>query len=157
MRREVAADLRAIFESLDRLEVERRWRQTLDKYARSASKLSVWLETNLAESFTVFAFPKTHRRRSRTSNLMERISKELTWRTRVATLFPNYLVSAVSMEISERCSRRRSCRRLWPSTLDNLPACHPGVTGSTSRCRSLYRRSAPRYWPFRACPWRTLP
>jgi putative transposase len=106
MRREVAADLRAIFESMDRLEAERRLRQAVEKYTRSAPKLSVWMETNVAESFTVFAFPEAHRRRLRTSNLMERISKELKRRTRVATLFPNEasllrLASAVLMEISE--------------------------------------------------------
>lgn len=106
MRREVAADLRAIFESTDRLDAERRLRQTVDKYAQRAPKLSVWMEANLADSFTVFAFPPTHRRRLRTSNLMERVSKELKRRTRVATLFPNEasllrLVSAVLMEISE--------------------------------------------------------
>jgi putative transposase len=106
MRREVATDLRAIFESTDRLEAERRLRQAVDKYTRPAPKLSAWLEANVAESFTVFAFPETHRRRLRTSNLMERISKELKRRTRVATLFPNEasllrLVSAVLMEISE--------------------------------------------------------
>jgi len=52
MRREVAADLRAIFESTDRLEADRRLRQAVDKYARSAPKLSVWMEANVAESFT---------------------------------------------------------------------------------------------------------
>lgn len=49
VRREVATDLRAIFESTDRLEAERRLRQTIDKYARSAPKLSAWLEANVAE------------------------------------------------------------------------------------------------------------
>jgi putative transposase len=106
MRREVAANLRRIFESTDRVEAEHRLRQAVEKYTRSAPKLSVWMETNVAESFTVFAFPEAHRRRLRTSNLMERISKELKRRTRVATLFPNEasllrLVSAVLMEISE--------------------------------------------------------
>lgn len=106
MRREVAADLRAIFESTDRLDAERRLRQTVDKYAHRAPKLSAWMEANVADSFTVFAFPPTHRRRLRTSNLMERVSKELKRRTRVATLFPNQasllrLASAVLMEISE--------------------------------------------------------
>lgn len=106
MRREAAADLRAIFESTDRLEAERRLRQAVDKYAQRAPKLSARMEANVAESFTVFGFPETHRRRLRTSNLMERISKELKRRTRVATLFPNEasllrLVSAVLMEISE--------------------------------------------------------
>ena len=106
MRREVAADLRAIFESTDRLDAEHRLRQTVDKYAQRAPKLSAWMEANVADSFTVFTFPPTHRRRLRTSNLMERVSKELKRRTRVATLFPNEasllrLVSAVLMEISE--------------------------------------------------------
>ena len=105
MRREVAADLRSIFESMDRMEAERRLRQAIDKYAQKAPKLSSWMETNVAESFTVFAYPPTHRRRLRTSNLMERISKELKRRTWVATLFPNEasllrLVSAVLMEMS---------------------------------------------------------
>lgn len=106
MRREVAGDLRAIFESTDRLEAERRLKEAILKYQKSAPKLSAWMDANVAESFTVFALPPTHRRRLRTSNLMERISKEIKRRTRVATLFPNEasllrLVSAILMEISE--------------------------------------------------------
>jgi putative transposase len=120
MRRHVAADLRAIFESTDRLEAERRLQQAVDKYTRPAPKLSAWLEANVAESFTVFAFPETHRRRLRTSNLMERISKQLKRRTRVATLFPNEasllrLVSAVLMEISEEWETEKTYLRM-----DNL-------------------------------------
>lgn len=106
MRRQVAADLRAIFDSPDRAEAERRLRSTVEIYAASAPKLSTWMESNLPDSFTTFAFPPHHRRRLRTSNLMERISRELKRRTQVATLFPNEasllrLVSAVLMEISE--------------------------------------------------------
>ena len=120
MRREVAGDLRAIFESSDRTEAERRLRQTAEKYAQRAPKLSAWMEANVADSFTVFAFPETHRRRLRTSNLMERISKELKRRTRVATLFPNEasllrLVSAVLMEISEEWETEKTYLRM-----DNL-------------------------------------
>lgn len=117
MRREVAGDLRAIFESTDRVEAERRLRQAVDKYARSAPRLSAWLDANVAESFTVFAFPASHRRRLRTSNLMERISKELKRRTRVATLFPNEasllrLTSAVLMEISEEWETEKTYLRM---------------------------------------------
>ena len=120
MRREVAGDLRAIFESAGRPEAERRLRQTVDKYAQRAPRLSTWMESNVAESFTVFAFPETHRRRLRTSNLMERISKEIKRRTRVATLFPNEasllrLVSAVLMEISEEWETEKTYLRM-----DNL-------------------------------------
>jgi putative transposase len=117
MRREVAADLRAIFESRDRLEAERKLRQVIDKYATKAPKLSAWLEANVAESFTVFAFPETHRRRLRTSNLMERISQEIKRRTRVASLFPNEaallrLVSAVLMEVSEEWETEQTYLRM---------------------------------------------
>jgi putative transposase len=54
----------------------------------------------------VFDFPEAHRRRLRTTNVLERLNKEIKRRTRVATLFPNEaaclrLVSAVAMEISE--------------------------------------------------------
>ena len=120
MRREVAADLRAIFESTDRPEATRRLHQAVDKYAQKAPKLSAWMEANVADSFTVFSFPETHRRRLRTSNLMERISKELKRRTRVATLFPNEasllrLVSAVLMEISEEWETEKTYLRM-----DNL-------------------------------------
>ena len=76
------------------------------KYEKKAPKLSAWMAANLAEGLTVFAFPAAHRKRLRTSNLLERLNKEIKRRTRVATLFPNEasllrLVSAVLMEISE--------------------------------------------------------
>ncbi|HET7569767.1 MAG TPA: transposase, partial [Gammaproteobacteria bacterium] len=65
-----------------------------------------WAENNVPESLTVFQFPEAHWRRLRTSNVCERLNKEIRRRTRVATIFSNEkaclrLVSAVVMEISE--------------------------------------------------------
>jgi putative transposase len=64
------------------------------------------MEDNLREGLTVFALPPAHRRKLRTTNLLERLNKELKRRTRVATRFPNEssllpLVSAVLIEQSE--------------------------------------------------------
>ena len=106
MRGEVAADLRAIFDAPDQAEAERRLKLAVQKYEKSAPKLAAWLAANVPEGLTVFALPPEHRRRLRTSNLLERLNKEIKRRTRVATLFPNEaallrLVSAVLMEISE--------------------------------------------------------
>ena len=106
LRGELARDLRAIFDAPDRAEADRRLRLAVDKYLKSAPKLSAWLEANIPEGLTVFQFPVTHQRRLRTSNLLERTNKEVKRRTRVATLFPNEaalrrLVSAVLMEVSE--------------------------------------------------------
>lgn len=106
LRKQVAADLRAIFEALDRGEADRLLQLTVEKYKKSAPDLSRWVEENIHQGLTVFAMPAEHRKRLRTTNMLERINKEVKRRTRVATLFPNEasllrLASAILMEISE--------------------------------------------------------
>jgi transposase-like protein len=106
MKREVAADIRAIFNAPDRSQAEVQLRKTVEKYAHSASKLANWLEGNISEGLTVFSFPEDHWRRIRTVNSLERVCLEIRRRTRVAVIFPNEasclrLVSALLMEISE--------------------------------------------------------
>ena len=75
MRKEVAADIRAMFNAPDKKTAEQYLQMTIQKYARSASRLSAWMEENLAESFTVFDFPLEHRRSIRTTNSLERINR----------------------------------------------------------------------------------
>ncbi len=106
MRAEVAAEIRAMFNATDRQAAEQLLRAAIQKYAVSAPRLSAWLEENLAEGFTVFAFPLEHRRIIRTTNSLERINKEIRRRTRVVGVFPNEalclkLVSALLIETSE--------------------------------------------------------
>jgi transposase-like protein len=106
MREQVGDDLRNVFNAPDRSEAERQLQLLIRKYAKSAPKLAAWLETDLPEGLTVFGLPAAHRRKMRTTNMLERINKELKRRTRVATLFPNEastlrLVSAVLSEITE--------------------------------------------------------
>ena len=105
-RSEVAADLRAVFNAPNRDEAERLLTAMVRKYADSAPRLSAWLESNVAEGLTVFAFPKEQQRRLRTTNLSERLNRELKRRTRVVSVFPNpasleRLTTAVLMEIDE--------------------------------------------------------
>ncbi|BDI31588.1 transposase for insertion sequence element ISRM5 [Capsulimonas corticalis] len=102
----VAADIRAIFNAQDRMEAEALLKRTVQKYEKSAPKLADWMEQNLPEGMTVFAFPVSHRRLLRTTNGLERVNRELRRRTRVASIFPNEasclrLVSALLMEISD--------------------------------------------------------
>jgi putative transposase len=106
MKREVAADIRAVFNASDRFQAEAHLRKIVEKYAKKASKLANWLEGNIPEGLTVFSFPEEHRRRIRTVNSLERVCLEIRRRTRVAGIFPNEtsclrLVSAQLMEISE--------------------------------------------------------
>jgi transposase-like protein len=106
MRIAVAADLRAVFNAPDQAEAERLLKLMLDKYRLSAPRLAEWLEENVPQGLTVFTRPAAHRRRLRTTNLIERLNKEILRRTRVATLFPNEasllrLVSAVLVEVDQ--------------------------------------------------------
>jgi len=106
LRKAVAADLRAAFDAPDRNEAQRQLDIAVKKYAKSAPKLSAWIETNIPEGLTVFRLPAAHRRRLRTTNMLERVNKEIKRRTRVATLFPNEasllrLTSAILVEITE--------------------------------------------------------
>jgi transposase-like protein len=106
MRKEVAADIRAVFNAPDRLQAEQYLKQIVSKYADVASDLADWMEVAIPQGLTIFDFPEVHWRRIRTSNMLERVSQEIKRRTRVVRIFPNQtsclrLVSAVLMEISE--------------------------------------------------------
>lgn len=106
MRAPVAADIRAIFNAPDRDEAEYLLEKFLKRYEKTAPALVRWAEEALPEGFTAFGLPPSHRRKLRTTNLVERLNQEIRRRTRVARLFPNEasclrLVSAVLMEISE--------------------------------------------------------
>jgi transposase-like protein len=105
-REEVAADVRSIFNAPNRDEANRLLAQTVNKYGESAPRLSRWMEENLEQGLTVFSFPVEHQKRLRTSNLCERVNREIKRRTRVVGVFPNArslerLVTAVLMEMSE--------------------------------------------------------
>jgi putative transposase len=106
MKREVMDDLRSVLDSADEHAAGEQLGRVVRKYGKSAPKLSAWMEENVPESFAVFRLPPSHRQRLRTTNMLERINRELKRRTRVATLFPNEasllrLVTAVLMELSE--------------------------------------------------------
>ena len=103
----VAADIRAIFQAPDLTHAQELLRKTVQKYSKSQPKLAAWMEENLQEGFAVFAFPTAHQRLLRTSNLLERVNRELKRRSRVVGIFPNpdsclRLLSANLMELSEQ-------------------------------------------------------
>ncbi len=113
MRKEVARDLRSVLDAGDRSEADRQLDRIVKKYADAAPRLAAWLEENVPEALTVLSLPPAHRRKLRTTNMLERINKEIKRRTRVATLFPNEqsalrLVTAVLMEISEDWETNRT-------------------------------------------------
>ena len=120
MRKEVGASLQAIFDAPDRAEAERQLDLAVKKYRTTAPGLADWLEANVSQGLTIFALPVSHRRRLKTSNMLERLNEEIKRRTRVAGLFPNdasalRLVSAVLMEISEDWETNRKYLTMEPA------------------------------------------
>jgi transposase-like protein len=106
MKGEVVDDLRSVFDSADGEAAAGQLARVVRKYQKSAPQLATWMEENVPESLTVFRLPPAHRKRLRTTNMDERLNRELKRRTRVARLFPNdasllRLVTAVLMEVSE--------------------------------------------------------
>jgi putative transposase len=106
LKREVVADVQCVLDASDLPAAQDRLQRIVRKYEKTAPKLAAWLEANVPESLTVLSLPSSHRRRLRTTNMLERLHRELKRRTRVATLFPNAasllrLVSAVLIEVSE--------------------------------------------------------
>lgn len=107
MLKDVAADIRTVFNAPDRATAEAYLVRIVAKYEKIASRLADWMEKSLPEGLTVFEFPAAHRRQIRTVNGLERVSQEVKRRTRVVGIFPHEasclrLVSAILMEIDEK-------------------------------------------------------
>jgi putative transposase len=106
MRADVAADIRMVFNAPDRPTADAYLKKIIEKYTKSASRLAEWLEKSIPQGLTVFAFPKAHQRKIRTSNGLERVNREVHRRTQVVSIFPNdaaclRLASAILIEIDE--------------------------------------------------------
>ncbi len=106
-RRELAADLRAVFAAPDlgsalgiASSVAEKW------HGKGYPKIAEHIEEHVEECLSCLAFPEPHRRRIRTTNGLERLNQEIKRRTRVVRIFPNpqaclRLVTALCVEQSE--------------------------------------------------------
>ena len=75
------------------------------------------MEENIPEGLTIFSFPQEHWKKLRTSNLAERVNKEIKRRTKIVGIFPNCdsclrLVTALLVEIDEEWALGRAYLKL---------------------------------------------
>jgi putative transposase len=113
-RKELGADLRAIFAQVSReralglaSSVAEKWR------GKGNERVAEHLEEHVEECLSCLAFPESHRKRIRTTNGQERLNQEIKRRTRVVRIFPNRdscvrLVTALAVEQSEEWVTGRS-------------------------------------------------
>ena len=105
-RREVASFIRAILTAPTQEEAERLLKQTIKQYEKEMPRLADWMEKNIPEGLTHLQFPENHHRLIRTSNVLERLNREIRRRTRTVGVFPNTascerLISSVLIEIND--------------------------------------------------------
>jgi putative transposase len=95
-------------------------RSAIAELEKKAPKVARLLEEHGEEILGVYALPEAHRKRMRTTNLLERQNQELKRRTRVVRVFPNEasclrLVCALLMETNQEWMERLYLR------MDNAP------------------------------------
>ena len=102
----VAKEIASIFESPDHYFASARVDEIITKYQDLYPKFSKKLEEGVEDALACYHFPASHRRRLRTTNMLERLSQEIKRRTRVVRIFPNEeaclrLISALCIEQNE--------------------------------------------------------
>jgi transposase-like protein len=119
--KELAKDLRTIFRPSDLRLAREVGREVGLKWEKRAPRVTKQIEERLEYSLTVAEFPAPLRRRLNTTNMLERLMREIKRRTRVVGIFPNVascdrLVGAILMEQHEvwQCERARYFRMEEP-------------------------------------------
>jgi putative transposase len=105
-RAETRARLKAALEAPTRAEGEQILRDVIQWLALRDETLADWVEDLAPELLAHMEFPRSHWRKLRSNNMLERVNEELRRRVRVLRIFPNRasclrLVTALAMEFDE--------------------------------------------------------
>jgi putative transposase len=127
---EVAEDIKAIFK-VRREETARALAAGfVELYGERFAKAVAIFEAGIEDALTYLSFPGSHHTRIRTTNMLERLFKEVKRRTRVVGVFPNETsASTLATEIALRSSEEWALRRYL--RLDALDAEKPNPQFST--------------------------
>jgi len=105
--KELAADLRAIYASEEREQCLAAAAAVAAKWDKRAPAMSKALRAGVEDTLTVWTLPACRRRRLNSTNMLERVMKEIKARTRKVGSFPNEaacrrLTGAVLLEMQDR-------------------------------------------------------
>ena len=101
--RQVNDALKDVFNAPDQDTAKKRLSFMMDTYENVLPKLVDKIDRDVAHCLTCFDFPKPHRKRIRTTNVLERLNREIKRRADVVQIFPNQqacerLIGALCME-----------------------------------------------------------
>jgi putative transposase len=105
--KELNQDLAAVFAPAEREECLRRGEEMACKWERICPAAAAMLREGLEDCLTAESFPEHHRKRLRSTNLLENMMKRLKKRTRVVGVFPSRLscdrlIGAQLLELHEQ-------------------------------------------------------
>ena len=105
--RELKGELAVVFADEDRAECLRRGEAMAERWERSSPTVATMLRKGLESCLTVLSFPEHHRRRLRSTNMLENLMKRLKKRSRVVGVFPSRsscdrLLGAQLLEVHEQ-------------------------------------------------------
>ena len=108
----ILAHLREITGSSSLESAQKRLREAVDVLTNTHPKVAELLDGHGEEMLAVYALPEQHRKRMKSTNMLERFNRELKRRTRVICVFPNEqscvrLVSALAIEQNEEWMERK--------------------------------------------------
>jgi len=142
IRAELKTRLRAILEAPD-LTMARALRdQVVAEFADRAPKAMKILEDGFDDATTVMALPESVRRRTRTTNMVERLNGEIRRRERVIRIFPNResairLLGALLIELDEKWRTERrlylNMEEYWAWRKTVRPKTSAGRSGTVTR------------------------
>jgi transposase-like protein len=121
---EVAQDLKAVFKVRRAKTARALAEEFVDLYGKRFPKAVSVFEAGIEDALTYLSFPGSHHAKVRTTNMLERLFKEVKRRTRVVGVFPNEVsASTLATEIALRSSEEWTLRRYL--TMDTLEAQKP--------------------------------
>jgi transposase-like protein len=121
---EVAEDIKAIFKVRREKTARALAEEFVELYAKRFPKAVAVFEAGIAEVLTYLTYPGSHHDRIRTTNMLERLFREVKRRTRVVGVFPNETsANTLATEIALRSSEQWALKRYL--TMDALEAEKP--------------------------------
>ena len=118
---EVAEDLKAVFKVRRPKTAKALAEEFVELYGKRFPKAVSVFEAGIEDALTYLSYPGSHHAKLRTTNMLERLFKEVKRRTRVVGVFPNETsASTLATEIALRSSEEWALRRYL--TMDALEA-----------------------------------
>ena len=82
-------ELRWLYDRRDLAEARRDLAAWLTKWSAKYPRLTDWVEENIDETLTFYRLPRQHHKHLKSTNMLERVNKEIKRRARVVGIFPN--------------------------------------------------------------------